>query len=118
MSSTEQRTLAKFPEAIAEFEAVCKQTGDTPYALGELGNAYARAGRTNEARQTLEKLNRLSAGGGWASAQIALVYQGLGDLDQSFSWLQKAAESRDMDPRVLRDDPLWREVTKDPRYAA
>ncbi|HXJ71628.1 MAG TPA: tetratricopeptide repeat protein, partial [Candidatus Dormibacteraeota bacterium] len=53
----------KIPEAIAEFEKVRNKTGDTPYALGNLGYAHARTGRTNDARQILEKLKNISASG-------------------------------------------------------
>ena len=43
---------------------------------------------------------------------------GLGDLDQAFPLLERAAESRDADPRSWKLDPLLSDVTKDPRYAA
>ncbi|MBI3418170.1 MAG: tetratricopeptide repeat protein [Verrucomicrobia bacterium] len=108
----------KIPEAIAEFEKIRKKTGDTPYSLGYLGYAYAGAGRTNEARQILEKLKSISANGGSASGEIAFVYLGLGDLDQVFVWLERTAESRDVDPRWWKSDPLLGGVVKDPRYAA
>jgi len=108
----------KIPEAIAEFEKVRNKTGDTPYALGNLGYAHARTGRTNEARQILEKLKNISASGGSTSSEIAFVNLGLGDLDQAFVWLERGAESRDLNPRSLKVDPLMGEVVKDPRYAA
>ena len=87
-------------------------------ALGRLGHAYARAGRTNEARQILEKLKSISAGGSSASWEIAFVNLGLSDLDQAFVWLERAVESRDQDPRAWKADPLLSDVVKDPRYAA
>ena len=105
-------------EAIAEFDKVRKQTGDTPYALGLLGHAYARTGRTNEARQILDKLKSISAQGGRASGEIAFVNLGLGELDQTWIWLERAVERRDEDPRVWKILPLMGDVVKDPRYAA
>jgi Flp pilus assembly protein TadD len=83
-----------------------------------LGLAYARAGRTNEARQILEKLKSISVNGGSGSFQVAMVSMGLGDLDQAFPWLERAAESRDVDPRWWKFDPLLSDVANDPRYAA
>ncbi len=62
----------KLQVAIAEFEKVQKKTGDTPFALGNLGYAYALAGRTNEGRQILEKLMSISASGSSAFGEIAL----------------------------------------------
>ena len=32
--------------------------------------------------------------------------------------MERGAESRDLDPRAFRSDPLWGDVVKDPRYAA
>jgi len=108
----------KTREAIAEFEKVREKTGDTPYALGYLGLAYARAGQTNPARQILERLKTVSASGDAASFAMAHVHLGLGELDQAFAWLERAAESRDVDPRPWKHDPLLADVVKDPRYAA
>jgi len=108
----------RFPEAIAEFEKARNKTGDTSYGLGPLGHAYGLAGRTNEARQILEKLKGISTSGGAASSELALVNLALGDLDQAFVWLERGAENRDLDPRALRNDPLLSDLVKDPRYAA
>jgi Flp pilus assembly protein TadD len=109
----------RIPEAIAEFEKVRTKTGDTPYVLGNLGHAYARARRTDEARQILEKLKSISASGSAASFEVAFVNLGLGDLDQTFAWLERAVESHDWwDPRAWKADPLMGDVVKDPRYAA
>jgi TolB-like protein/Flp pilus assembly protein TadD len=105
-------------EAVAEFEKIRQKTGDTPYALGYLGYAYARAGRTNEARQILETLKGIAAGGGAAFEHLAYVTIALGDLDQAFIWLERAVESRDLDPRSLKANPFVGDVLKDPRYAA
>src|SRR2546426_397557 len=108
----------KAPGAIAEFEAVREKTGDPPYVLGYLGLAYARAGQTNQAVQILEKLKSISASGGAASFAMAHVHLGLGELDRAFDWLERAADSRDEDPRPWKHDPLLVDVVKDPRYAA
>ena len=48
---------------------------------------------------------------------MAHVHLGLGELDQAFAWLERAAESRDVDPRPWKHDPLLADVVKDPRYA-
>jgi tetratricopeptide (TPR) repeat protein len=108
----------KIPEAIAEFEKVRMKTGDTPYALGFLGHAYARVDRTNETRQILEKLNRVSASGGAASYEIAIVHLGLGEMDEAFVWLERTFESHAWGPRAWKTDPVLGDVVKDQRYVA
>jgi Flp pilus assembly protein TadD len=105
----------KVPDAIAEYEKLRAKTMETPYALGMLGYAYARGGRTNEARQILEQLKASAAGGSAVSFDIASVHRGLGEMGQAFVWLERAAESRDWDPRSWRIDPLMADVVKDPR---
>jgi len=42
----------------------------------------------------------------------------LGELDQTWIWLERAVERRDEDPRVWKILPLMGDVVKDPRYAA
>jgi TolB-like protein/class 3 adenylate cyclase/Flp pilus assembly protein TadD len=107
----------RMPEAVAEFEQMREKAGDTPFGLGYLGCTYARAGRTNEARQVLEKLQNALAGGHAVSYEIALVHVGLGEADQAFVWLERAADSRQSDPRAWQHSPLLTGVVKDPRYA-
>ena len=113
---------ARMGEAVAEFEKIWRRTGDVPYALGPLGYAYARAGRTTEARQILEKLKSMQAAGGNAAPQLAYVNIALGDLDEAFVWLERAAENHDIDPRLLKmealHDPAFTSVVKNFRYAA
>ena len=108
----------KFPEAIAEYEIVRQHAGDSFYGLSGLGYAYARAGRTNEARQILEQLKNFSTSGSSVFGDISLVYEGLGDLDNAFIWLDRAAQAREVDPRALKSEPLSADLAKDPRYAA
>src|SRR5262249_41383834 len=92
----------RFPEAVAECAKARKKTGDMPQTLGRLGYAYARAGRTNEAREIIQKLERTWPGNSSASAPIAFIRMGLGESDQFFAWLESAAESHDWDPRAMK----------------
>ena len=108
----------KVLQAIVELEKTRDKAGDMPAFLANLGYAYARDGRTNEARQILEKLKGIAAGGGAPFWPIAFVHLGLGEMDQAFVWLERATESRMEDPRVWKTDPLMADVVKDPRYAA
>lgn len=108
----------KFPEAIAEFEKLRTLVGASPYGLGDLGHAYARAGRTNDAQKVLGRLLEIQQQGYDKQMDIAFVYLGLDDKDQTFLWLERSAENRDKDMRTLKVEPLWTELCADPRYAA
>ena len=100
-------------EAIAALE---KAKEHRPHALIEawLGSAYARAGRTKQAKAVLAKLTRLSTTNYVSAFGFALIYAGLEQNDQAFEWLAKACEERcpffavllPVDPRLdlLRSD--------------
>jgi len=69
--------------------------------------------RAAEANAALATLLKNSVG---AEFQVAEAYADLGDADQAFKWLDAAVE-RDLGIIWLRNDPLFKELTSDPRYA-
>ena len=50
------------------------------------------------------------------AAQVAEIYADFGDADQAFKWLGAAVE-RDLGIIWLHNDPLFKGLTRDPRYA-
>jgi TolB-like protein len=103
----------QYPEAIRAF----LQSGNGPYALGHLGNAYARAGQTGEARKVVPMLEDDVRRDGVGRYEIALVYAGLGDKDQAFRWLEDAARAHDVGMVYLRIDPCLDPLRSDPHFA-
>ena len=103
----------QFPEAIRAF----LQSGNGPYTLGHLGNAYARAGQISEARRTIPLLEDDVRRDGVGRYEIALVYAGLGDRDQAFQWLEDARQAHDVGLVYLRVDPCLDPLRSDPRFA-
>jgi hypothetical protein len=83
-----------------------------------LGYCYAKAGRTNDALQILEDVKTAAAEGRAGAFLVAFVYHGLGEDKQAFEWLNKAAANPLEGVHRLKFNPLWNEVTADPRYAA
>jgi TolB-like protein/DNA-binding winged helix-turn-helix (wHTH) protein/Tfp pilus assembly protein PilF len=105
------REKGMYEEAIREFQKM----GGHPYALAHLGNAYARAGRVAEARETISNLkDRLQKES--VTYGIALVYAGLGETDEAFAWLKKAYIVRDKGLTYLRVDPPLDPLHSDPRF--
>jgi TolB-like protein/cytochrome c-type biogenesis protein CcmH/NrfG len=76
---------------------------------------YQAQGRAAEAQAALEAMLRESTGGEF---QIAEACACLGDDDQAFRWLNAAVANRDPGIMWLRDDPLLKGLTGDPRYLA
>ncbi len=101
-----------YGESIAEFQ----KFGDQPHALGHIGNAYARAGRTAEARATIPKLEEHVRKDGLGTYEIALVYAGLGKKDEAFAWLGKAFAAHDKGITFLKVDPPLDPLRSDPRF--
>jgi tetratricopeptide (TPR) repeat protein len=103
-----------YAQAIGSF----LKDGDSPHALGHLGNAYARAGRIDEARRTISQLEQHIRRDGFGSYEIALVYAGLGNKDQAFAWLENSYRSHDEGLTNLMVDPCLDPLRSDPRFTS
>jgi TolB-like protein/DNA-binding winged helix-turn-helix (wHTH) protein/Tfp pilus assembly protein PilF len=127
----------KLPEAISELEHARDQTAgyaittgnaDTPSTSSDaarvdlpvvhalLGHAYAKAGRTSDARKQLAILRTASRTRYVAPSWVAVVYIALGDKDQAFAWLQKSYQDRSEHMLYLKVEPLVDALRDDPRF--
>jgi serine/threonine-protein kinase len=101
-----------WPEAVAALQAAAANGG--PRALALLGYTLARAGQREEARriqvELLARWRRNVAG----ASEIAMVHAGLGDLDQAFVWLERAADDRSLALEWM--GPTFSELRDDPRF--
>jgi TolB-like protein/Tfp pilus assembly protein PilF len=102
----------QYDQAIQEFQRL----GNVPHALGHMGNAYARAGRTSQAREIIPKLKTHVDTSGIGRYEIALVYAGLHENDKAFEWLEKAYQVRDKGLTYLKADPCLDPLRDDPRF--
>lgn len=93
------------------------KSGDGPYALGHLGNVYARAGRPEAARGIIQRLEGDVKADGVGRYEIALVYAGLGEKDEAFRWLEDAYRAHDVGTVYLKVDPCLDPLRSDPRFA-
>lgn len=96
-----------FDEAIALLERSAKMSNRAPFYVGLLGNFYARAQRTEEAKAVLAELYDRAANGNREDPTardgprvyvpphaFAYVYAGLGDLDAAFEWQGRACDDQ------------------------
>lgn len=105
-----------YPAAIDEFQKAKIFSNNSPYVLAALGHAYARAGRKEDALQILNELTDLSKRRYVSPYDIALVYAGLEDKDETFSWLEKAYKERATWLILLNVDQLWDPMRNDGRF--
>jgi serine/threonine protein kinase/Flp pilus assembly protein TadD len=107
-------------EAVAALEKANKLYGRSPYALGDLGNAYALSGDKAKALEVLSTLKGFLQRGYTVNLEIALVHLGLGEQDKAFEWLGKACDDQDEKVDVkfsnFNVDPRWDALRSDPRY--
>ena len=108
-----------YKEAIASFERAKNLAGGEPGGSaggGWRGHAYALAGQTNVALQILDDMKERSKQSYVSPLNIALIYAGLGDNEQTLQWLQKGFDLRDGELASLKVLPDWDPVRSDPRF--
>jgi TolB-like protein len=101
-----------YSDAIAAF----LKSGNGAYALGHLGNAYARAGRKQPAQALIAQLLGDVQKQGVGRYEIALIYAGLGDSRDAFRWLDDAYRAHDVGLVYLKVDPCLDTLRADPRF--
>ena len=105
-----------YDAAIAEFQKV-SDLGARTLALSGLGQAYAAAGKRNEAQKALIELQEMSKQRYVSPATFGLIYAALGDKDQAFALLDKSAEEHDLIMARLKVDQRFDPLRSDPRFA-
>ena len=96
-----------FPQAIAEL-----RRNDLSARL-MLGYMLARSGQQAEARRILADFIERSRNGSSAYA-AAVVYAGLRDFDQAFTWLDKSFDDESLRLQIM--EPTFDELRLDPRF--
>ena len=66
----------------------------------------------------LEELIAMSARRYVPPHNIALVYQGLGEVDEALAWLERAFQERDVRLSFLKINPNWDRLRPHPRFKA
>jgi tetratricopeptide (TPR) repeat protein len=102
----------RYQESINEF----LKLGDNPHALGHLGSAYARVGKTASAREIIAQLEKHVQWDRLGAYEIALIYTGLRENTSAFLWLDKAIENHETGLLFVKVEPLLDPLRADPRF--
>jgi tetratricopeptide (TPR) repeat protein len=105
-----------YPKAIVELQKALDLSGGDTNEVAALGRAYALAGRTGDAMKTLTELTMRSQQTYVQPAWVAVIHVALGDTDQAFDWLEKAFVDQSASLVLLKVDPAFDPVRKDPRF--
>ena len=106
----------RLDNAVQEFGRAVDDTQGNPYAVGYWGYACGLAGHRTEADSALSKLKELAQHGYVPPLANALVFLGLGQMDEVFNWLNRAYEERDGRFASLHVDPIFDPLRSDPRF--
>ncbi len=108
----------RFEEALLEFDTGVRLSGDRSF-LSSPAHTMAISGRLQEARGLLQELESLSAKRYVSPYRLAVVYTGLGQIDDALEWLNRAAADRSvwLIHLHLARDPRFNPLRNDPRFA-
>ena len=84
--------------------------------LARLGCTYGRVGKRTEAERVLAELTERSKQKYVAPFYFAMVWVGLGEKEKALDWLERAYQERDPGLRVIKVDPMFNSIRREPRF--
>jgi DNA-binding winged helix-turn-helix (wHTH) protein/TolB-like protein/tetratricopeptide (TPR) repeat protein len=88
----------------------------TPGSMGYVGQIHALSGRRSDALAEVERLVALSRERYVPAYDVATIYAALGDVDQTFVWLERAFDDRSTLIAWVPWDEVFDGIRRDPRY--
>jgi TolB-like protein/Tfp pilus assembly protein PilF len=107
-----------YEEAITEFETAIRTSGGSPEYIAALSRAYAVAGKKEDALKLLKNLQKISESRFVSSADFALIYLSLGEVDKSLDLLEQAYIERSHLIIKLKTDSRFRSLRSNSRFKA
>jgi tetratricopeptide (TPR) repeat protein len=106
----------RLAEAIAEFRQAVDASGGGSRYVSALGHAYAISGQRKVAEESLVQLKERARQRYVAPYNMAAVYMGLKDKEQTLKYLGLAYTDRSFGMIALRADPRFDGIRGEPRY--
>ena len=105
----------QYDEALAGLSAARRLFEVNTESVSLLGYVMATTGRTREAEAALSELLACAKKRYVPPANLALIYAGLGDTEQTLRWLERGLEDRDVRMTFLLD-PKWDKWRENSRF--
>jgi TolB-like protein/tetratricopeptide (TPR) repeat protein len=102
-------------DAIAEYQKAFDLNND-PFSFAMLGQAYARQGKTDEARKVLARLSEEAKSQYVAPYALAVVLTALGDKARAIDELERGYDEGGFYISLIKVDPLFDPLHGDPRF--
>jgi TolB-like protein/DNA-binding winged helix-turn-helix (wHTH) protein/Tfp pilus assembly protein PilF len=106
--------LGRFDEAFAEARRYLNQ--DNLWAQSRIAAYYARTGKRQEARKSLNQLEAHYTHRELNPAPLIAAYLAFGDNEKALSWLERAYENHYSVITWLKVDPTFDPLRNDPRF--
>jgi tetratricopeptide (TPR) repeat protein len=110
--------VGAYDEAERALREAVSLSPETAYATAALGYLYGVRGDRAAAEQVLVELAARGKTGYVSPVAVCMVYAGLGMVDETFAWLDRAYEERRGWLAYLKVEPTLDGVRDDPRFTA
>ena len=104
----------KFDEAINEAKKAVQFSGGNSEAVSLEAYALAKSGKRDESLKLLEDLK--SSGRYVPSYNLAMIYNGLDNREETLNNLEKAFAEKDARLILLKVEPKWNNLRNEPRF--
>jgi serine/threonine-protein kinase len=104
--------------ALAEFRKAQTLSAQNSETVSMVGYALARSGDRKAAQAALAELLARGKEQYVPPFNVAMLYNGLGDTDETFAWLDKAYADRDVRLTFLKIEKKWDPLRSDERFVA
>lgn len=108
----------QFDKAIPTYLRAAELSDELAEVLGGLGHAYAVAGREQEARQVLGKLQQMSEHWHVPPVQVAFIHVGLGEKEQALNLLEQAFSERSWELVFMQTEAWLDDLRDEPKFTA
>ena len=106
----------RYDEALKSFRAARNLSGGVSETLSLIGYTEARSGHRAQAEESLKELSAMADRAYVPPYHFALLYHGLGNTNETLTWLARARQGRDVHMVFLGVDPKWDDLRSDPRF--
>jgi tetratricopeptide (TPR) repeat protein len=106
----------RYDEALEAFRKAKEFSGGVTQGTSLIAYTYAVSGHRQQAGRVLHELKSISQQRYVPPYNIAMVYHGLRNSDETLRWLEKAYEERDVHLVFLGVDPRWDALRSNPGF--
>lgn len=105
-----------YPEAFLECQRAVTLMPKDQVTLGCCGMVYGLAGKRQDALTLLRRLKEVSARSYLDPYNVALLYDGLGDIDRTMEWFERAYRERSSSLYAINVEVVSDQLRSDPRF--